>query len=1221
MKQLMSKIALSSQANPSRMIGLPLLSSLLGLLLITTLVFAQVASIYQTDIPGPAGSGSFGGQVAVLPNGNIVVADPFYSSATASHVGAVYLYDGDTLALISMLTGSTEDDQIGSGQIGGAEGVTVLSNGDFVVASPYWNNGASIDAGALTWVSAVTGLSGEVSPANSLVGDLFADRVGADVLALTNGNYVVGSPSWHNNLGAATWVNVADGLTGNVSASNSFVGGESSGFVGDEIKLLSNGNFLVRSANAGKGAVTWGSAAAGLPIGTLSAANSLVGSVFGDSVGAGSANNPGLIALNNGNYVVNSPPWHNGNMSDAGAVTWGNGSGGTVGVVSSANSLVGTHTGDDVGYAGNYPGVVPLVNGNYVVVSYIWDSPSVINAGAVTWGNGATGRSGIVSAANSLIGSHRDDFLGFMECTNCPGVVALSNGNYVVSSPFWDNGDIGGAGAATWANGATGIAGTISAANSLVGSSAGDEVGLLGGVALPNGNYLVRSPYWNQHHGAVTWGDGTTGITGTVSAANSLVGHSFYDEIGFDGYVNRDTDYRVFGVTVLANGNYVVSSPNWDNADLFVTNVGAVTWGSAATGIVGEVSDANSLVGSHAYDKLGLLRDGTLSTAISGLDGVIPLIDGNYLVASSYWDNGATPDAGAVTWANGGAGAAGAVTPANSLVGGSSGDQIGQGGITVLTNGNFVVASPYWDNGAEVDAGAATWVNSTAAITGPVSAANSLVGGDSYDLVGADGVDALPNGGYVVRSHYWSDFAAGKAEVGAVTWASSTGIQGVVSAANSLVGGSDGDWVGIEALTILSNSDYFVYSPGWNNGTTSDAGAVSWGRGVSGVSGAISGSNSVLGASASQGNTMNFQPANNNTRLVVGRDVDNIVTIVELVPRLVVYRTGTGTGTVSSDPAGIDCGNDCSELFSENTIVTLVATPGPDSTFSGWSGGCSGMGDCIVTMDAARTVTANFTASSFTLATSLAGTGSGTIASTPAGIDCGSVCSAQFDAGSVITLTATPAVGSTFSGWSGDCTGTGDCVVTMDSAQAATAAFTINSYALLVMRNGTGSGAVSSDPSGIDCGIDCSETYTYGTLVTLTASPGPDSTFAGWSGACAGAGDCVVTMESAEVVTATFTAIPSTFTLTTNLAGTGAGTITSDPAGIDCGSDCSEAYNSGTLVTLTATPAPGSTFTAWSGDCAGAGDCAVSMDAARVVTATFIKTASMQLFLPLISAP
>ena len=74
-----------------------------------------------------------------------------------------------------------------------------------------------------------------------------------------------------------------------------------------------------------------------------------------------------------------------------------------------------------------------------------------------------------------------------------------------------------------------------------------------------------------------------------------------------------------------------------------------------------------------------------------------------------------------------------------------------------------------------------------------------------------------------------------------------------------------------------------------------------------------------------------------------------------------VTKSGNGTGTVTSDVPGIDCGPDCSEIYDEDTLVTLTAVADPGSTFVGWSGsGCSGTATCVVTMDQARSVNAEF---------------------------------------------------------------------------------------------------------------------------------------------------------------------------------------------------------------------------------------------------------------------
>jgi uncharacterized repeat protein (TIGR02543 family) len=206
-----------------------------------------------------------------------------------------------------------------------------------------------------------------------------------------------------------------------------------------------------------------------------------------------------------------------------------------------------------------------------------------------------------------------------------------------------------------------------------------------------------------------------------------------------------------------------------------------------------------------------------------------------------------------------------------------------------------------------------------------------------------------------------------------------------------------------------------------------------------------------------------------------------------------------------------------------------------------------------------------------------------------------------------VTLTANPApAGSTFAGWSGACTGTGACVVTMTANRSVGATFNGTGFALTVTKAGTGTGVVTSTPAGISCGATCAASFGSGTTVTLSAAIASNSTFAGWSGACTGtATTCTVTMTAARTVTATFTAL-ATNPLTVTRAGTGSGTVTSSPAGISCGTTCSASYGGNAVVVLTATAASGSTFVGWSGACSGTTPtCSVTMNAARTVTATF----------------
>ena len=818
-------------------------------------LFTAVVYANQLDISGPPGSGNFGYSVTVLPNGNFVVTDPYFdlSNPTVVDVGAVYLYAPDGVQ-ISRLTGSNTNDLVGIG------GVTVLSNGNYVVVS-------YARVGAVTWGNATQGVSGTVSSANSLMGS------GGKVTALSNGNYVVRDPSWGTNTvtfaGAVTWGNGVSGTVGEVSAANSLVGSHSGDRIGDDpfgngdgvgITLLSNGNFVVRSSSWSDnfGAVTWASGSGGT-VGIISQANSLVGTTSGDRVGNG-----GITALSNGNYVVSSIDWDrpapNG-IGDAGAVTWGNGTTGVSGVISATNSLIGSSPGDQIGTDFDFQPdhmISALSNGNYVVISVHWDgvNPALPDVGAVTWGNGASGITGEISASNSYIGSTQSDRVGLtLGAVGRPywGITELSNGNYVFASIFWQS-NVGSVGATTWGNGTNGSSGYISSANSMVGSTSGDYIGSDGITALSNGNYVISSPLWSSvlpavnSVGAATWGNGMTGSNGVISNANSLVG-------------SRTSDYVGYQVTALTNGNYVVVSSAWGSIDRSAINVGAVTWGNGLGGTVGTVSAFNSLIGSSAEDSLGDYRD------------VVVLKNGNYVLHSRFWD-GASPgliDVGAVTWGNGLGGTIGKVSAANSLIGSTANDQVGS--IYALSNGNYVIASERWDNGAVVDAGAATWGNGSKGTFGVLSAANSLVGSNAEDLVG--GVATLGNGNYVVTSQYWD---AAETDVGAASWCDGNGgTVGIISSSNSLIGSTAYDAVG--QIFPLSDDSYSVVSHRWDNASIINAGAISVG-GPLGVRGQINASNSVLGTLTNGGGYWTVVYDATRKHLIVTGASANTVTIL-----------------------------------------------------------------------------------------------------------------------------------------------------------------------------------------------------------------------------------------------------------------------------------------------------------------------------------------------------
>ncbi len=248
--------------------------------------------------------------------------------------------------------------------------------------------------------------------------------------------------------------------------------------------------------------------------------------------------------------------------------------------------------------------------------------------------------------------------------------------------------------------------------------------------------------------------------------------------------------------------------------------------------------------------------------------------------------------------------------------------------------------------------------------------------------------------------------------------------------------------------------------------------------------------------------------------------------------------------------------------------------------------------------------------------------GSGTVSSSDGAISCGSVCSASYPGSSAVTLSATPASGYTFSGWSGACYGIASsiCTVTVTNNVSVGATFAVMpaTYALSVSKSPNG-GTITSSDGFINCGAMCSSAYSANTNITLSASASSGYVHAGWSvsgatvvSGCSpsAASSCTVSMAANGSVTAYFSPVATTYTLTvtkTTLYAS-SGTISSSPGGISCGSACSASFASGTSITLTATPDVGSTFLGWSSCPFYSGNtCIVSLTSSQTIGAAFAK--------------
>ncbi len=241
----------------------------------------------------------------------------------------------------------------------------------------------------------------------------------------------------------------------------------------------------------------------------------------------------------------------------------------------------------------------------------------------------------------------------------------------------------------------------------------------------------------------------------------------------------------------------------------------------------------------------------------------------------------------------------------------------------------------------------------------------------------------------------------------------------------------------------------------------------------------------------------------------------------------------TGNGTITSSPSGMNCtsggGSSCTPQFASGTIVTLTETPSSGATFSGWGGVCSGNATtCSVTMDAAKSVSATFTGGGSTFPLQVSTSGSGTV--TGGGINCHSntgTCTVNEPSGTSVTLAAVADSGFTFSGWTGACSGSSPfCTISMTALKTVGATFTsTSSQTATLTLNLIGKGTVNA-PNGncpsTGASASCTQQYTLGQSITLTAVPASGWTFSGWSGDCSGTGACSLTMSSARTATATF---------------------------------------------------------------------------------------------------
>ena len=656
------------------------------------------------------------------------------------------------------------------------------------------------------------------------------------------------------------------------------------------------------------------------------------------------------------------------------------------------------------------------------------------------------------------------------------------------------------------------------------------------------------------------WNSGNSTVIRDLTAANGDPGGGFYIDLGGGIRNNGPATLELNNVLVTGNEAWCVGGGihNWNNG-----NSGDPANGATLTIKNSEISDNRSFAACGNGNHAALYNEGA-GTEVTIEDS---LISSNQSGSSG----GALGGNATMTITDS--------TLSDNMTGGAGGAVVSHGTLTV-DDSTFVNNSAN-QGGAIYTSGTTEVTNSTFSLnTAGVGNAISSGGGTTELLnVTASNNDG---GSGTVLNNGGTTFSMTNTIVADGT---NKGCSGTISATNSLIEDATG-------CTISGSNNITGQDPGL--GSLQDNGGPTETMAIDTSSPAFNaGTNTGCPATDQRGES---RPADTTC------DIGAYEFQGPFGPSqntLTVNKAGNGSGKVESDIPGIDCGPSCSAPFDPADVVTLTATTNDGSNFTGWSGeGCSGTGTCVVTMDQARSVTATFTLKRYDLDVAKDGNGTGKVVGL--GIDCGLDCSHEFDHGQVVQLSAQPDPDSVLTGWSGGgCSGNGACTVTMDQAKSVTATFSKKIHNLNVAKDGNGSGTITG--TGIDCGGDCTGSFEHGTVVPLTATPAASSLFEGWSGACTGTGACNVTMDQARNVTAAFTL--KRYAL--NVGVNGFGTVTGN--GINCGDDCTETFDHGTLVTLTATAAAGNYFGTWTGPCPSPSSltCVVTMDQARSVTANF----------------
>ena len=470
--------------------------------------------------------------------------------------------------------------------------------------------------------------------------------------------------------------------------------------------------------------------------------------------GAGDGFGGAVVVLSNGNIVV----------ADSGDSSVSTRNGAVHLFNPLTQTLISSFYGDSA--YDNFGFVTALPNGNYVISSSADDAGGISNAGSVRLMNGVTG----AQIGSAIVGDIQNDGL------SSGGITVLPNSNYVISTIYDDENGIVDAGSVRLVNGSTGA----QIGSPIAGNTVGHILGSNGVTPLPNSNYVIASQFGVNYAGSVMLVSGATGA-----------------QIGSTIEGDNPNDFLGERITALENSNFVIGSPQDDVGG--VANVGSTILVNGVTG----AQIGSTLSGDIENDQLGF---------------VIALSNNNYVVSSSWDNEGGINNAGSAKLVNGTTGA----QIGSTLTGDNAEDMLAYA--TALSNDNYVIASPADDVGGISNTGSVRLMNGT---TG--NQIGSIIAGDEAgDGLGI--ITALKNNNYVIVAA--GDNLGGIFDVGSVRL-----IDGASGAqiGSTIMGDTLSDQLGSTGITALPNGNYVISSAFDDEGGISGVGSVILVNGTTGA--------------------------------------------------------------------------------------------------------------------------------------------------------------------------------------------------------------------------------------------------------------------------------------------------------------------------------------------------------------------------------------------------